>query len=145
MYDAAVSRHGIRDAASGSSLLEAPENEGHAPRLAWRNPNRIEILVHARSGVRTQWNLTYSYLRCGHLQYLRAQGTGLEILSHAAALSVFVVAEWLYLDWAPARRSRPRTTLCTLSGSRCMTFWRCKSNACYPARRPLLDPGCAKL
>ena len=45
-----------------------------------------------------------------------------ETRSYAAALSVLVVAEWLYLDWAPARRSRPRTTLCTLSGSRCMTF-----------------------
>jgi hypothetical protein len=32
---------------------------------------------------------------------------------HAAVLSVLVVAEWLYLDWASlAPKPRPRTTLC---------------------------------
>jgi thiaminase/transcriptional activator TenA len=37
-----------------------------------------------------------------------------ETRSYAAALSVLVVAEWLYLDWAShAPKPRPRTTLCT--------------------------------
>jgi hypothetical protein len=39
--------------------------------------------------------------------------------SYAAALSVLAVAEWLYLDWPPARRSRCPTTSCMPSGSRC--------------------------
>jgi hypothetical protein len=41
--------------------------------------------------------------------------------SYAGALSVLVVAEWLYLDWA-TRRSHCRTTSCTPSGSRCTTI-----------------------
>ena len=46
-----------------------------------------------------------------------------ETRSHAAVLSVLVVAAWLYLDWASrAPKPRPRTALCTPSGSRCMTI-----------------------
>jgi hypothetical protein len=45
-----------------------------------------------------------------------------ETLSYAAALSVLVVAEWLYLDWARARRSRYRSISCTPSGSRFTTI-----------------------
>jgi thiaminase len=40
-----------------------------------------------------------------------------ETRSYAAALSVLVVTEWLYLDGAPTRQSRCRTTSCTPSGS----------------------------
>src|SRR5437660_2331069 len=45
-----------------------------------------------------------------------------EARSYVAALSVLVVAEWLYLDWPPARRSHGRNTSCTPSGSCCTTI-----------------------
>ena len=46
-----------------------------------------------------------------------------ETRSYAAALSVLVVAEWLYLATGPpARRSRCRSISCTPNGSRCTTM-----------------------
>jgi thiaminase (transcriptional activator TenA) len=59
-----------------------------------------------------------------------------ETRSYAATLSVLVVAEWLYLDWAPARRSRYRTTSCTPSGS-CSTTIRIFATSSVSSARSL--------
>ncbi len=45
-----------------------------------------------------------------------------ETRSYAAALSVLVVAEWLYLDWASRAPQPLRSISCTPSGSRCTTI-----------------------
>src|ERR1700732_4833202 len=45
-----------------------------------------------------------------------------ETRSYAAALSVLVVAEWLYLDWASRAPQRCRPISYTRSGSRCTTI-----------------------
>ena len=44
-----------------------------------------------------------------------------ETRSYAAALSVLVVAEWLYLDWASRAPKPLQTTSCTPSGLHCTT------------------------
>jgi hypothetical protein len=40
-----------------------------------------------------------------------------ETRSYAAVLSVLVVTEWFYFDWASRAPKPPRTTSCTPSGS----------------------------
>jgi len=90
-------------------MVSGEEKHLFSPRV--RGPRRHRGQAHDRSRYAADRRLQRAIMR-----------EAAETRSYAAALSVLVVAEWLYLDWPPARRSRCRSISCTPSGSRCTTI-----------------------